>query len=300
MGTNVEQHFVPQQLIRRFANEHGRLYCLRKDTLEITNRDHGNLPHDILKRKHYYKGLSRDADDIWLKPIETAFGKAYRTYADMDATSLNKEISRDSTLLRDWALSLYCRTEQVPAITIASLDTMEDIDRDIYAIDRTGFINEVRYRLYQRYRHICSGRRWRWQCVDISRKHDNCFVLTDHPVCATGHETEWGFLLFVPITKRRLIVGGDDEGLIALSCDFSVSVMNSFSAACANRLIYSSTTAELEDIASTLMGKKTPKGYSLIDASRQPFFGANRITEYTQHAVRTRDIFSEMASRYWQ
>jgi len=79
-GSNRRQHIVPQQMIRRFANEQGRLFELYKPTLSIGTRM--KLPRGILFHDYYYDDRIISFDEEVLKPIEDKFGHYYEDFAN--------------------------------------------------------------------------------------------------------------------------------------------------------------------------------------------------------------------------
>lgn len=114
-------------MIHRFANQSGRLFCLRKDTLVIPEKIHGNLPRDILYRRHYYKGISIDWDHEWLKPREDAFAQLYPRLADNDAEQHHLDAA-DARIFVQWLVALQSRSEFM-AEAVAAMNSANYIQK---------------------------------------------------------------------------------------------------------------------------------------------------------------------------
>lgn len=92
-------------------------------------------------------------------------------------------------------------------------------------------------------------------------------VLSDHPVVHMPIGSPLGPVVFLPLSKERIIAGGTRDALKKLK-GVTVDQVNLFVASWANRLIYGSSVEELEHVAILLREAN--------EAARLPFYGVTQ------------------------
>lgn len=210
MSPGPKQHIVPVQMIRRFANSDGRLFCLKKVNLEIPDRVHGNLPRKILYRRHYYEGGVSDLDEEWIKPREEAFANLYPTLADEKAEPKNLS-SEEGRVFVEWVTSLQCRSELLRDAVDATNSTEYIKQCGGLTIDANDLANKERRMFAEEYESLYNSPGWVWTLKVL--KMERSMVLSDQPICHTMVNDPVGPTVWVPLSKTRLIVGGTREGL---------------------------------------------------------------------------------------
>jgi len=158
METNPSQHCVPQQMIRRFANERNQLRALRKSTLTIAKRPKG--PKTILWKENYYKDNSGDLDAEWLTPIEQQFAKYYPKLANepWQTVTASKE---EGEAFVDWTISQLCRTQFLPALTDSIMPNKPLLFQAAYATNPTLFHNTFRLGLFEHLKEVYTLPGWK-------------------------------------------------------------------------------------------------------------------------------------------
>ena len=261
MSPGPKQHIVPVQMIRRFANSDGRLFCLKKVNLEIPDRVHGNLPRKILYRRHYYEGGVSDLDEEWIKPREDAFANLYPTLADEKAEP-KKLNSEEGRVFIEWVTSLQYRSELVREAVDATNSTAYMKQRTGVTIGANDLANIERRMLAEESESLYNSPGWVWTLKVLNMERS--MVLSDQPVCHTMVNDPIGPAVFVPLSKTRLIVGSTREGLEKLK-QVSVDQVNLFMASWSNKLIYADSVGVLETVAEHLRGAD--------ERARLPFYG---------------------------
>jgi hypothetical protein len=259
--TGPAQHFVPQQMIRRFGDARNQLRILHKSTLQISRRLVG--PKGVLWKEDYYKDMVGDLDAEWLTPIEQRFRKYYPKLADQPWSTA--KASRDeSEAFVDWTLSQLCRTEWLPRMmaVLASQHVLfkETIKGEVLVT----LANRMRRPFFEQIKEIYTLPGWKWLCFNITC--DENLILTDHPVCTIGK------VIFVPLSKKRIIFGGCEADLERIR-GLSVLHMNCHSASFAAECIHAADRATLERVASELRGEGTIQDPGWLENARKPLFG---------------------------
>src|SRR6185295_5165693 len=104
--TGKRQHVVPQQMIRRFAGDDGKLVELLKPELRIGMRRRS--PKSILFRDDVYKDRAGDFDSELLTPVEQKFAGVYD-----DVVAMKDLDGHKGAALVDWIAAMLVRTELV-------------------------------------------------------------------------------------------------------------------------------------------------------------------------------------------
>lgn len=261
MSSGSKQHIVPVQMIRRFTNKDGLLFCLKKENLEIPDRVHGNLPRDILYRRHYYKGREIDFDEEWIKPREDSFAKLYPKIADDEAKPIQLN-SEESKIFIEWIVSLQCRSELYLEFIEARNIIKNFKQRYGVSIPATDMANLQRHLISKDYESLYTSAGWSWRLKVL--KEECSMVLSDCPVCHSSLNDVVGPMILVPMSKTRLMVGGTAAALKKLE-GATVDQVNLFIASWANKLIYGDSVEVLETVAEQLQQSGKP--------ARLPFRG---------------------------
>lgn len=202
METGPRQHYVPQQMIRRFANEHNQLRAMRKSSLAVLKRP--KVPRGILWKENYYKDTTGDLDAEWLTPIEQRFAKYYGTLAD-EPWRGDTTPKEEGEAFIDWTISQLCRTQFLPKVTESMMLDKPLLFQAAYVSHPTLFHNTFRQQLFEHLKEVYTLPGWKWKCFIIST--DANLVLTDHPVCSTPSNSSLGHVILVPLSKKRIIFG---------------------------------------------------------------------------------------------
>jgi hypothetical protein len=109
-------------------------------------------------------------------------------------------------------------------------------------------------------------------CWKIKMYHRNdIVVLTDHPVCQTNGLGIGGQVTIVPLSKHRVLFGGNQEAVNRF--DIPAENLNCFLSACAERSIFAAESKCLETVAQNLRGEGSIDSTEWCNAARRPFFG---------------------------
>lgn len=281
-------------MIRRFANDAGQLYALNKTRLGILKRP--KSPKSILWRADYYKDPAGDLDGEWLRPIEQRFAKHYPKLADepWQTTMASQE---EGEAFIDWAISQLCRTQLVPSMIRSIMGRADTRHQAMFAASPRLFENLLRVQYFQHTKEVFTCPGWRWKCFQI--RTDANLVLTDHPVCNSTETGAYGSVLFVPLSRKRVVFGGSKKALEnpMLRC---VLAINCFLAAWADQRIYAADTDTLYGVVKELKGHGAIHDAAWLAAARQPHFGlpARAAVTGVPDGVDTQNIFEEMKRRY--
>lgn len=291
METGPSQHYVPQQMIRRFANERNQLRALRKSTLTIGKRPKG--PKKILCKDNYYKDNCRDLDAEWLTPIEQQFAKYYPKLADEPWQTMPASKEEGEAFI-DWTISQLCRTPLLPALTDSIMRNKPLLFQAEYAKNPTLFHNMFRRVLFENLKEVYTLPGWKWK---VSSTVAN-LVLSDHPVCSTPSNSPLGHVIFVPLSKKRIIFGGGMDSIKQVEA-LSVRNMNCILASRAEEWIYAADDATLLEVVHDLKGEGSTRDGVCLTEARKPFFG---LPERAASAPQpnSSDIFEEMKRHYKQ
>jgi len=261
MSNGRRRHIVPVQMIRRFANADGRLFCLNKTTLCIPDRTIGNDPRTILYKPNYYRDEAGDLDGTWIQPIEAAFADSYHSLVAASAGDRDLNPTERAAVIQ-WIACLQCRTE----LFQESMDTLKASEhmrrRSGAEMSTAAIANRLRRDFAQDYERLYTSTGWYWK-MDTFRE-GRSLILTDHPVCHTTEQEPHGTVVFVPLSKTQILVGGGSTALQQIQA-MGVEQVNLFLAAWANRLIYAESVPTLERVAVQLRAAGEP--------ATLPFFG---------------------------
>lgn len=285
------QHIVPQQMIRRFANDQGRLFELYKPTLSLGTKMRS--PRGILFRDYYYNDRISSFDEEVLKPIEDKFGKHYTEIADKPWQ--NKIFSCEvGAAFVDWVSSHLCRTKLLEEMNKVLFKNENPLLALAYDNDPKLANNIVRSVLFEMYRDLFSRPLWKWKCKIFPDDFQNNLVLTDNPVCKVLGFGEAAGTLMVPLSKRRILFGGKKE--IVEECEkLSIRDMNFCLSAWADRNIYAADKQTLMDIVTDLRGDGIISGpQEILEAARKPLFGQHK-------RVSTKSVPEDInLNKFWQ
>lgn len=261
MSNGRRRHIVPVQMIRRFANADGRLFCLNKATLCIPDRAIGNDPRTILYKPNYYRDEFGDLDRNWIQPIEAAFADCYQSLIAASAEDRDLNPTEQAAVIQ-WIACLQCRTELFPE----SMDTLKASEhmrrRSRVDWSTAAIANRQRRGFAQDYERLYTSTGWYWKMATL--REGRSLILTDHPVCHTPEQEPHGMVVFVPLSKTQILIGGGRTALQQIRA-MGVEQVNLFLAAWANRLIYAESVPTLERVAIQLRAAGEP--------ATLPFFG---------------------------
>jgi Protein of unknown function (DUF4238) len=262
------QHIVPQQMIRRFANNKGKLFELYKSDLSINRRPRS--PKGILFHDEYYKDKITDFDEVVLRPVEQKFASHYAEIADKPWQRKTWPAEIGAAFI-NWVASQLCRTRFLIEMSREIIKQVDPILINAYKTDPKLINNILRYQMFSSYQDFLSRPRWKWKCLIISTQSN--LIISDHPVCyALGFEKGRKALL-VPLSKKRILFGGTAE-TIEKCCQLSVREINFSLAAWSERHVFAADKKTLQHLAADLYGTGIISGPSeVLEAARKPFFG---------------------------
>ena len=263
------RHIVPQQMIRRFANEQKLLYYLDKADLRVGTRP--RPPGSVLFRDNYYVGRVTDVDLFWLQPIEDRFGKTYPILADGPVPPARLTAAQSDAFL-DWSIALLCRTGLLGRMTqVASARSHGPSYHQLVDALGEDFRNLMRYAYYRELRHVFASARARWMFCQFNP--DENLVITDHPVCTVNAiGSAHAPLLLVPISRKRIAICGSTAS-VEMFRQASLLDINLFLAAWAEDRVYAADRQTLEQLAATLSSADGSYRPEFLEAARQPLFG---------------------------
>jgi hypothetical protein len=267
METGPRQHLVPQQMIRRFANDRTQLRAMRKSTLEILKRPKG--PKGILWKENYYKDSAGDLDAEWLTPIEQRFAKYYPILAD-EPWRGGMASREEGEAFIDWTISQLCRTLFISKMTDSIVVHKPLLWQAACGLQPKLIHNLIRRQLFGDLKKVFTLPGWKWKCFIINA--DANLVLTDHPVCSTAVNSPLGHVVFVPLSRTRIIFGGDKDSLARVEA-LTVLGINRFLAAWAEEWIYAADELTLLGVAREFKGEGSVVDTLWLENARKPLFG---------------------------
>ncbi len=267
--TGKRQHIVPQQMIRRFAGEDGKLVEMVKPEFQVGTRRRS--PSGILFRDDFYKYGGGDLDAELLIPLEQNFAKIYDEVLEMKALDTHQE-----SALIAWVASMLVRTQFVndmplswpqylPRGLINGLTNMKNV------VD-----NHTRVHWYATYSDLFARKDWNWKFYWLS-DNDPKIVITDHPVCTTGRLNKNEFMVIVPLAQNVALFGGHEKALEQVA-KLSIGHLNFFLASWARERIFAGCKETLE-LVRWLLSDNSPFDSDLVARARQPF---GRIPEHSR------------------
>lgn len=264
------QHIVPQQMIRRFTNEHGKLLELYKPTLSIGTRLRS--PRTILFRDYYYDDRIASFDEEVLKPIEQKFARHYPEIAEKPWQ--NKVWPGEvGAAFVDWVAALLCRTGLLVAMNKILFREENPLLAIAYNNNPALGNNIIRSQMFEQYQDFLSRPLWKWQCRIFPAESESNLVITDNPVCRVLGFGKAAGTLMVPLSKRRILFGGK-SGMVQNCGGLSIRDINFSLAAWAERHIYAADKKTLKDVVTDLCGEGIITGPpEVLDAARKPSLG---------------------------
>lgn|GEM_PF-3506575 len=241
------RHLIPQQMIRRFVDGSGMLYCLDKSSGKILPKP--KPPKSILYREDYYKGQFGDFDLELLGPIENRFGKHFDKL--VEACVEHRTLpNKPSEAFVEWILALTVRTEYFERI-FEKLVLDQEVEPPFDQVSlRPDILNDLRAELFDHQKELFTSPRFCWQSITITQ---SSFVLTDHPLLTQASEDGTKLFICVPLTSKVMVIGGHPEALASPPMK-NVAETNLNLTAHAGRYVYSGTRAELELLQRAIWG----------------------------------------------
>jgi hypothetical protein len=263
MASGKRQHLVPQQMIKRFSGADGKLFELHKESLEIGVRRHS--PKGILYLDDYYRDICSDFDNDILIAVEQKFAQYYPRIADHKKP---EELCGDGgAVLIDWISAMLCRTQSLATLSQAivqkELSPSVKIPENILKL----FHNIIRSECYSEHQDILSRPQFKWRMKIFPEGCD--IVITDNPVCQTNGLQDGGQATLVPLSKRLILIGGQDKAVEKFR-NVTIDDINLFLFAWAYKSIYAAEKHTLESIKKTLDGIDDKER---CEAARKPLFG---------------------------
>lgn len=260
--TGKRQHIVPQQMIRSFAGDDGKLLEMLKPGFRIATKRRS--PKEILFGDDYYRDAVSDFDAELLTPIEQKFRRVYpRVLAGQPLDG------RQGAAFIDWVAAMLVRTSLMAALSLSLPEGMVGpLAKQLREAKRL-HTNIQRSHWFEMYQDLFARERWLWK---YRRFPQPCLVLTDNPVCTTPLLIQSGPSVVVPMSSNTLLVGGPSEALERLR-DAIPSDFNFFLVAYANRHVFAASKDILEAARETV-SDGSPYPEHLVAAARKPFFGA--------------------------
>lgn len=273
MPTGHRQHIVPQMMIRRFAGDDGALVELHKPTLRIGTKR--RQPKGILFRDHFYRDRVGDFDEDLLKKVEQKFKKYYPRIANGSADAIAGDGDAGAALI-DWIASMLCRTTGFIRLSRAAAAAAPK-SKNSTIFGMLGFAlapdlmhNILRSHQFTEYQDWLSRPNWKWKVKQFTE--GDHLVLTDNPVCMTRVATPGGMIVVVPLTKRRILLGGLANH-VEKCRHWSVAGINAYLAAWAERSIFAADNESLKGVVRTLQGDGVIADPGWCEAARKPLLG---------------------------
>ena len=263
MTEGKHQHIVPQLMIRRFSGTDEKLVELHKESLRIGSRRRS--PKGILYLDDYYRDICSDFNKDLLDAVEQKFARYYPKIADQKKP---EKLSGDGgAALIDWISAMLCRTQSLAilsqAIVQKELSASVIIPENILKL----FHNIIRSECYKEYQDILRRPQFKWRTKIFPEGCD--IVITDNPVCQTNGLQDGGQATLVPLSKRLILIGGQDKAVEKFR-NVTIGEINLFLFACAYKSIYAAEKQTLESIKKMLEGVDNKEW---CEAARKPLFG---------------------------
>lgn len=274
-----DDHIIPQQMIRKFANANGELRELHKPSLRLGTR--WRKPKGILFGDDYYMDLAGNLDEELLKRVEQNFARYYPLFAaeTLDNHSIDGEASM---ALIDWLASLLSRTSLIQAAAMGVAVKHESSMVPLMVALR----NDVRQRWYEQMRDMMTRSEWKWR--NLSIRDDQVVVLTDNPVVLAKVPGARSLVVIAPLTDKRILFGGLEDTVEKFR-GARIDQLNRHLAAWAESRIFSSSTETLEQILGDL---RAESGWA--QNARQPFNG------FVERIKTMPGPRGDEASQYWE
>ncbi|MGD0140831.1 MAG: DUF4238 domain-containing protein [Tepidisphaeraceae bacterium] len=265
------QHIVPQQMIRNFAGPDRKLVEMVKPGFQIGTRR--RAPKGILFRDDFYRNANSDIDAEFLNPIEQKFAPVYPLIL-----SREKLNGHQGAAFIDWVAAMLTRTQFISAVMPRVPSRLPDVLAAQFNSAKKVFDNIARTEWFSMYQDLFARGGWQWK---YRRFPEACLVLSDHPVCITSVYQEGGQMVLVPMSSDVVLIGGARTAIENMR-ETTAAQFNFFFAGYANRSIFASDRSTLEKLT-LLLSDDSPFPRQMVEAARQPFFGApERLREQMQ------------------
>jgi len=290
MTSGKRQHLVPQQMIRRFSGTDGKLVEFHKESLRIGSRRRS--PKGILYFDDYYRDICSDFDNDLLNAVEQKFAQYYPKIADQKKP---EKLSGDGgAALIDWISAMLCRTQSLA--TLSQAIVQKELSSSVMIPENSLklFHNIIRSECYNEYQDILSRPHFKWRMKIFPEGCD--IVITDNPVCQTNGLQDGGQATLVPLSKRLILIGGQDKAVEKFR-NVTIDEINLFLFAWAYKSIYAAEKHTLESIKKTLDGIDNKEW---CEAARKPLFGMpGRIKEKSIPSdINVSQWYNDMKDKY--
>lgn len=295
MAKGKRQHLVPQQMIRRFANDDGYLFEMLKPKLEIATRK--KRPKGIVFRDDYYVDSVSDFDEDLLQRVEQKFALHYPKLVDgpWEGRTWPGDVG---AAFVDWVAAMLCRTPLLVAMARAIAARDDPVMKIAIAAAPKMMDNIFRSGWYEEQQDLLSRPGWRWKCLNITVEKN--IVITDNPVC---HSANIGgkHVVLVPLSKRRILFGGSADAVEGWR-GVPVDLINLVLAAWAERQIFAADRETLETLLRNLRGEGEFGPREYCEAARKPLFGLPERSSSTPipEGVDTSKFWEDLKGSYGQ
>jgi hypothetical protein len=290
MTSGKRQHLVPQQMIKRFCGTDGKLVELHKESLRIGSRRHS--PKGILYLDDYYRDICSDFDTDLLNTVEQKFAQYYPKIADREEPE--KLCGDGGSALIDWISAMLCRTQ---SLAIQSQVIVQKELGSVVIIPENGLKllrNIIRSECYNEYQDILIRPQFKWKMKRFPEGYD--IVITDNPVCQTNGLQDGGQATLVPLSKRLILIGGQDKAVEKFR-EVTIDEINLFLFAWAYKSIYAAEKHTLESIKKMLEGIDNKEW---CEAARKPLFGMPERIKFknTPSDINISQWYKDMKDKY--
>jgi hypothetical protein len=271
--TGKRQHIVPQQMIRNFAGDDGKLVELIKPTLEIATRRRS--PKGILFSHDLYRDSVSDFDTQLLTPVESKFAPVYPRI--LKSAALN---GREGAAFIDWIAAMLVRTKLITHLMPTVMQGLPDSVAAVFSEGKKLLDNLARSNWFAMYQDLLTRRGWTWKFRRFTRPS---LTLSDHPVGITSVHQDGGQMVIAPMSSTVVLIGGVRDAIERMR-DATPMHFNFFSTAYAHRSVFAGDREMLEMVMASLSDMSPFPAESVI-AARKPLFGApERIRERTKRS----------------
>lgn len=260
-------------MIRRFAGEDGKLSELQKLTLTIGKRR--RAPKGILFIDDFYADNFGNFDDELLTPVEQKFARFYPLIAD-EAKPVPLSGEGGAALI-DWIAAMLARTRAHAVFSQTVAQKKGSVGGALWQLFPSVLTNIARIQWFSECQDLLSRPMMRWKIKTFCNA--DIVVLTDHPVCQTNGLGVGGQVTIVPLSKHRVLFGGQQEAVD--QCNFRIEELNTFLAGYAERSVFATNSNSLEIVVHNLRGEGPIGTPEWCANARRPFFGfSDRVKEW--------------------
>lgn len=273
MRSGRRRHYVPQMMIRAFADSDGALHELIKSRLALGTRV--RRPKKILYADDMYIDSAVDLDEELFKPIEQRFQQVYPILASGDAKDYPQHSDAGYAFI-EWIASMMCRMPGHELQLREILGKSEPTDehaiaaRVLQEVAPQLLANMIRVAEYERIKDLLCRPRWKWAMKTWSEPVS--IVLTDMPVCYVRTSEESQLVIICPISSRRVLFGGLEQDIDKCR-NWDSRLVNVFLAGWAVRHIFSRDRRALHEIIEDLSGKGIVVDQNWCAGARRPLLG---------------------------